>query len=66
MRFLKFTAQQFKFKLGDTSNDLLKMFKVDLKDRECQFWQRNPLGIDLWTPAVLQIVGDNTNNGEAG
>jgi REP element-mobilizing transposase RayT len=62
LRLLKFTAQQFKFRLGDTGNDLLRKFKVALKDREYQFWQRNPLSIDLWTPDVFMQKLDYIHN----
>ena len=53
MRFLKFTAQQIKFKLKDSSNIFLEEFLVDLTDRKYQFWQRNALSVDLWSDAVF-------------
>ena len=53
MRFLKFTSQQIKFKLLDTSNTYLEEFMVGLSDRKYQFWQRNSLSIDLWTDYVF-------------
>ena len=53
MRFLKFTSQQIKFKLLDTSNTYLEGFMVGLSDRKYQFWQRNSLSIDLWTDYVF-------------
>jgi putative transposase len=53
MRFLKFTAQQMKFKLADTNDSRLNKFLVNAKDRQYQFWERNSLSIDLWTPAVF-------------
>jgi REP-associated tyrosine transposase len=53
MRFLKFTAHQFKFRLTDTSDRRLEQFKVNAKDRQYQFWERNSLSIDLWSPAVF-------------
>jgi REP element-mobilizing transposase RayT len=34
MRFLKFTAQQMKFKFIDTNNKMLSDFLVDAKDRQ--------------------------------
>ena len=54
LRFLKFTAQQFKFRLIDTGNTFLKAFEVNAKDRQYQFWERNSLSVDLWTPAVFK------------
>ena len=53
MRFLKFTAQQIKFRLKDTSSMFLGEFLVNLGDRKYQFWQRNALSVDLWTDAVF-------------
>ncbi|MDP4285424.1 MAG: transposase, partial [Bacteroidota bacterium] len=43
MRFLKYTAQQMKFRLTDTNNKMLNDFLVDSKDRQYQFWERNSL-----------------------
>jgi len=53
LRFQKYTAQQMKFKLTDTNNKMLHEFFVDAKDRQYQFWKRNPLYIDLWTEEVF-------------
>lgn len=53
MRFLKFTAQQMKFRLLDTQSDKLQSFRVNAKDRQYQFWERNSLSIDLWSPTVF-------------
>jgi putative transposase len=52
-RFLKFTAQQMKFKLIDTNNKMLHEFIVNAKDRQYQFWQRNSLSINIWTEEVF-------------
>lgn len=41
--FLKYTAQQMKFKLTKEDPDRLKLFYVGAKDRKYQFWERNPL-----------------------
>lgn len=53
MRFLKFTAQQMKFKLKDTNDKRLEQFMVNATDRQYQFWERNSLSIDLWSPGVF-------------
>ena len=62
---LKFTAQQFKFKLIDLGNsklqdtnviensNLLKIFRADKADRLYQFWKRNPLSIEILSEKVL-------------
>jgi len=62
MRFLKFTAQQMKFKLLDTNDPKLNQFVVNAKDRNYQFWERNSLSIDLWTPDVFTQKVDYINN----
>ncbi len=51
--FLKFTAQQFKFKLKESDSDLLEEFRVSASDRHYQFWERNPLSIDLFSRDVF-------------
>ena len=53
LRFLKFTAQQMKFKLMDSHNSGLNQFVVNAKDRKYQFWERNSLSIDLWSPDIF-------------
>lgn len=53
MRFLKYTAQQMKFRMKDNNDPNLQNYKVKAKDREYQFWERNSLGIDLWTEKVF-------------
>lgn len=62
LRLLKFTAQQFKFRLIDTSDTFLKSFEVNAKDRQYQFWERNSLSVDLWTPAVFMQKLDYIHN----
>jgi putative transposase len=52
-RFLKFTAQQMKFRLIDTNDQRLSQFLVNAKDRQYQFWKRNSLSVDLWSPNVF-------------
>jgi REP element-mobilizing transposase RayT len=51
--FLKYTAQQIKFRMIDTGDERLKDYKVKASDREYQFWERNPLSIDLWSRQVF-------------
>jgi len=62
MRFLKFTAQQFKFRLTDTNDDSLGEYFVNAKDRAYQFWERNSLSVDLWTPEVFMQKFDYIHN----
>ncbi len=51
--FLKYTAQQMKFRMIDTGDERLEDYKVKASDREYQFWERNPLSIDLWSKPVF-------------
>jgi len=51
--FMKFTARKMKLDLEKQHPLALEKFKVNAKDREYQFWERNPLGIDLYTHAVF-------------
>src|SRR4051794_13196414 len=51
--FLKFTAQKMKFRLIDSGSTVLESYKVKASDREYQFWERNPLSIDLWSRPVF-------------
>jgi REP element-mobilizing transposase RayT len=50
--FLKYTAQQMKFALAQNIKELEK-YKVKASDRAYQFWERNSLGIDLWSRLVF-------------
>ena len=51
--FLKYTAQQMKFKLIRFANKELENYKMQASDREYQFWKRNPLSIDLWSRHIF-------------
>ena len=53
LRFLRFTAQQIKFRLLETNKSKLENYRVNAKDREYQFWERNALSIDLWSEGVF-------------
>ncbi len=50
---MSFTAHQFKNDLKQKHPQVLSQFKVDAKDRDYQFWERNSLGIDLFNEAVF-------------
>jgi putative transposase len=62
MRFLKFTAQQIRFKLIDRKDKSLDSFLVYAADRQHQFWERKALSIDLWTPAIFMQKLDYIHN----
>ena len=51
--FMKYTAQQIKFDLVEHHPRVLEQFRVNAKDRTCQFWERNSLGIELRTTKVF-------------
>ena len=51
--FTKYTAQQIKFDLLENHPKVLDEFLVNKKDRKYQFWKRNPLAVELFTPKVL-------------
>lgn len=51
--FLRYTAQQIKFDLQEHDPAFLEEFRVNAADREYQFWERNPLSIDLYSEKVF-------------
>jgi putative transposase len=51
--FLKFVSQTIKRDLQKNHPQVLEKFYVGAKDREYQFWKRNPLSIDLWTKEMF-------------
>ncbi|MGN7784735.1 transposase [Niabella sp. 22666] len=52
--FLKYTVQQIKHDLQRHDPELLKSFFVGAADRAYQFWERNPLSIELRNHAVYR------------
>ena len=51
--FLKYTAQQIKKDMLRDHPEELKDFRVNAKDRKFQFWERNPLSVEIWSEKVL-------------
>jgi REP element-mobilizing transposase RayT len=51
--FLKFTARKIKKDMLRFHRKDLLQFKVKAEDRKFQFWERNPLSVDLWSKDVL-------------
>ena len=51
--FMKYTAQQIKFDLIENHPLVLDKFRVNAKNRTYQFWERNPLGIELYSHDVF-------------
>jgi putative transposase len=52
--FMKYTAQKIKQDLIKNHPAVLAHFKVDTKDREYQFWERNALSVELNTLEMLK------------
>ena len=52
--FLKFVAQKIKFDLIKYHPKVLEKFAVSLNDRKYQFWKRNSLSVELYSPAVFE------------
>ena len=51
--FLKFTAQQIKKDMMKNCPDELQSFCVNARDRKYQFWERNPLSVEIWSEKVF-------------
>lgn len=52
--FMKYTAHQFKRSLAKNNIEALVIYKVNKYNKDYQFWKREPLGIELISPAVFQ------------
>ena len=51
--FMRYTARQLKQSLTQNNETQLEEFKVNKYDRIYQIWKREPLSIELFTPAVF-------------
>ena len=51
--FLKYTGQQILKHLRNENSELQKELLVQAKDRKYQVWQRNSLGVPLWSSVVF-------------
>jgi putative transposase len=52
--FLSYTAHQFKKYLKTNNNNELKKYEVNDSDRTNQFWERNPLSIEIYSREVAE------------
>lgn len=50
--FLKYTAHQFKSMLIPQPDELLK-FQVNAANKKLEFWQRDSLAIELYSPEII-------------
>ena len=51
--FLKYTAQQIKKDMIINQPGKVEEFLVNAKDRKYQFWERNPLSVEIWSEKVF-------------
>ena len=51
--FLKYVSQNIKKDLKNNHPAVLERFKVNLKDRKYQFWQRNPLTVYCYNEKMI-------------
>ena len=52
LRLMKFVAQNIKFDLAANHPRVLPHFKVERKDRQCQFFKERPLSVPIFTNQV--------------
>jgi putative transposase len=52
--FFKFTAHQFQKKLRERNENHLSPYFVNKNDRKYQFWQRNPVNIDIYNERIFE------------
>ncbi|MEM8894467.1 MAG: transposase, partial [Bacteroidota bacterium] len=57
--FLKYTAHQFKKMLD--ADELLK-YRVDAPNKQYEFWQRDPLAVELYSPDIVYQKLDYIHN----
>ncbi|MCX2744400.1 transposase [Mangrovivirga sp. M17] len=60
--FLKFTAHQFKKQLLKEGNNELLKYRVKANNKSYEFWQRDPLAIDIYSPEVASQKLDYIHN----
>jgi putative transposase len=52
--FMSFTGHQFKKRLLQEETNNLQKFKVNGADRTYQFWERNPLAVEVYSKEVAE------------
>ena len=57
--FLKYTAHQFKKML---TADQLHEYRVDAPNKQYEFWKRDPLAVELYTPDIIYQKLDYVHN----
>ena len=65
--FLKFTSHEFKKLLSNDDLALLKNYRVNAKNKNYEFWQRDSMAIHLYTESVayqkMDYIHDNPVSG---
>ena len=60
--FLKYTAQQIKFRLMDSKSEELVNYKSTQNDRQYHFWERRPYKATMYNRAVTKQKIDYIHN----
>ena len=60
--FLKFTSQQILKIFRNENSEMQEKLLVQSKDRKYQVWERNSLGVQLWSPEVFWQKLDYIHN----
>ena len=60
--FLKYTGQQILKLMRNDGSLVLKELLVNARDRKHQVWERDSLGVPLWTPEVFEQKLDYIHN----
>lgn len=59
---MKYTAQMILKELRNNHTTVLKLFKVNAKDRTYQIWERNPLSVSLFSRNIFLQKLDYIHN----
>jgi len=59
---MKFTAHKFLEFLQNSNSDFITNFKVENNTREYQFWKRESLNVDIYSPSVIYQKLDYVHN----
>ncbi len=63
--FMKFTAHQFQKRLNLDSHETLANYYVNKSDRKHQFWQEDPLSVEIYSRSVMEQKLDYIHNNPA-
>lgn len=60
--FLKYTGQQILKLFRNENSPLQEELLVSARDRKRQVWERDSLGVPLWTPEVFELKLEYIHN----